>query len=87
MKCIQNTGIALLLLLFLACTSNDAPLTRLDKVWIDSVYRERAKKLIIQEDSVCLAHRDSIFKINFDSILQKRISEREKIIYKIKSNL
>ena len=80
-------SIVLLWLLLSACESTDTPLTRSEKVWIDSVYKEQARMLRTLEDSICIVQRDTIFKQYFDSILQKRIYEREKIVHKMEQNL
>ena len=67
-----------------ACETPDPALTRVEKKWIDSAYHKEIKLIKKELDSICIIQNDSIYKMDYDSILQKRRDERELIIQKLR---
>ena len=67
-----------------ACKESDPPLTRAERTWIDTIYQSEVRGIKNRIDSICVIQNDSIYKGNFDSILQKRKDERALIIHQLK---
>ena len=74
----------IIFVVFWSCETPDPALTRMERKWIDSTYQKQVKLIKKELDSICIIQNDSIYKRDYDSILQKRRDERELIIQKLK---
>ena len=66
------------------CEDSDRPLTRAERAILDSLYRLEVKRLEQELDSLCEARWEALYAQMFDSIMQRRIQERQQLMERFK---
>ncbi len=66
------------------CEDSDRPLTRAERAILDSLYHLEAKRLDQELDSLCKTRWDSLYTQMFDSIMRRRIQERQQLMERFK---
>jgi len=76
--------LAVLMTISFSCEDSGRPLTRAERAILDSLYRLETKRLDQKLDSLCKSRWDSLYARMFDSIMQRRIQERQQLMERFK---